>query len=137
MRMGNSSFTKQLKACALAARNYALTKVAEVIESAGADIEALDSGKADKPTAVSCTIPISGWSKDSTADYPNFYDIAVTGVTGKDRAEVTLAPSGLDTAVKCGMCQTCETLAGKIRLRAASIPASEIAAEFWIEQGKG
>lgn len=135
--MGNSPFTKQLRDCAVAAKNYALAKMQEVIESASADLEALESGKADKPEAVSCTIPTSGWSSDSTKDYPQYYDIAVTGLTAKDRAEVTLAPSGLDTAVQCGMCQTCETLAGKIRLRAASVPASDIAAEFWIEQGKG
>lgn len=135
--MGKSPFTKQLKACAVAAKNYAASLVLKVIEETGKDLDELDSSKADKPQAVSCTILTSGWQSDSTEGYPNYYDIPVSGVTAKDRAEVTLARSGLDTAVKSGICQTCETLAGKIRLRAASIPALDIAAEYWIEQGKG
>lgn len=135
--MGNSPFIKQLKACAVSAKNYALEKVLEVIESTGADLEALDSGKADKPTAVSCTIQTTGWKSDSTKDYPQFYDIAVNGLTSQDRAEVTLTLSSLEIAANCGMCRNCETMAGKIRLRAVSVPASDITAEYWIEQGKG
>lgn len=135
--MGNSPFTKQLKACAIAAKNYAVSLMLKVVEETGKDLEAMDTSKADKPAAVPVTIPITGWGSDSTEGYPNYYDIAVSGATAKDRAEVTLAPSGMETAVRCGICQTCETLTGKIRLRAASVPASEIAAEYWIEQGKG
>lgn len=135
--MGKSPFIQQLRACAAAAKAHAISLVLEFVESTDADLEAMDAKKADKPKAVACTIPTSGWGSDNTEGYPNFYDIAVSGVTANDRADVTLAPSGLDTAVTCGLCQTCETLAGKIRLRAATIPASEIAAQYWIEQGKG
>ena len=135
--MGNSPFTKQLRACATAAKNYALALVLEAAKNMGADLDALETSKADKPTAVSCTIPTSGWGNDSTKDYPKIYDITVEGLTDKDRAEVTLSLSSLETAVNCGMCQNCETMTGKIRLRAASVPAADIAAEYWIEEGKG
>jgi len=136
MRMGKSPLIEQLRACAAAAKNFAIGKVLEAAESMSSDLEEMETNKADKPTAVSCTIPTAGWEKDETEGYPQYYDLPVPGVTARDRAEVTLAPSGLDTAAKCGMCQTCETLAGKIRLRAASVPAADIAAEYWIEQGK-
>jgi len=92
--------------------------------------------KQDKPAAVSCSIPTTGWAKDETAGYPNYYDLPVTGLTAKDRAEITLAPSSIAAAVKCGLCQTCETLTGKIRLRSVSVPTKELTAEYWIEQGK-
>ncbi len=135
--MGKSPFIKQLKACVAAAKNHAVSLALQVVEDTSKDLEAMDAKKADKPESVSFTIPITGWGSDSTEHYPHYYDIAVSGVTANDRADVTLAPSGLDTAVTCGLCQTCETLAGKIRLRAAAGPASEIAAQYWIEQGKG
>lgn len=94
------------------------------------------AAKQDKPTAVSCTIPTTGWGKDSTAGYPNYYDIAASGVMDKDRAEISLNSAGVAAAVNCGLCPTCETLANKIRVRSMTIPSAAIAAEYWIEQGK-
>lgn len=88
------------------------------------------------PTATPITIPTSGWQSDSTAGYPKYYDISVTGITAKDRAEITISHSSLDTAKTCGLCPTNETLAGKIRVRAASIPTAAISAEYWIMDGK-
>lgn len=96
---------------------------------------ALDT-KQDIPLSVSCTIPVSGWASDSTADYPKYYDISVSSITAKDRAEVTLAPASLSIASKCGLCCTCETLNGKIRLRAKSVPTAAMTAEYWVEKGK-
>lgn len=95
------------------------------------------AGKQDKQSAVSCTIPAAGWAEDTTSGYPYYCDLPVPGVTARDRAELTLAASSLSAAVECGLCQTCETLEGKIRLRAAAAPAADLAAEYWIEQGKG
>ncbi len=135
--MGKSSLIKQLRACAAAAKTFVTSRVLEAVESMSKDLDEMDSRKADKPAAVSCVIPVSGWGSDSTAGYPKYYDIAVNGVTAKDRADVTLAISGLETAIKCGMCKTCETMTGKIRIRAVSVPTAAIAAEYWIEQGKG
>lgn len=89
-----------------------------------------------KPSAASVTIPTTGWGSDSTAGYPAYYDITVAGVTVKDRANVTIAVGSLATAEACGMCPTNETLAGKIRIRAVSVPTAAISAEYWIEKGK-
>ena len=134
--MGKSPIIEQLRASAIAAKNYAIGLVLQFAENTGKDLEAMEVRKADKPTAVSCTIPATGWKEDGTAGYPQYYDLPISGVTASDRAEVTLAPSGLETAAKCGMCQTCETMNGKIRLRAARVPEAAIAAEYWIEKGK-
>lgn len=97
--------------------------------------DSLASGKQSKPLTGSVTIPITGWGSDSTADYPKYYDIAVTGVTASDRASVDIGSASLVAAVACGMFQTCETLAGKIRLRAAGVPAAALTANYWIEKG--
>ncbi len=70
------------------------------------------------------------------ATYPKYYDIAVPGVTASDRATVDLAPASAGTAEACGLCPSCETLAGKVRIRAASIPTASMTANYWIEKGE-
>lgn len=85
--------------------------------------------------SASVTIRTTGWGSDSTAVYPKYYDIAVSGVTEKDWACVDISPAALSTAAACGLCPACETLAGKIRLRAVSVPAESMAANYWIEKG--
>lgn len=85
--------------------------------------------------SASVTIRTTGWGSDSTASYPKYYDIAVSGVTEKDWASVDISPAAQPTAAACGLCPACETLAGKIRLRAVSVPAASMAANYWIEKG--
>lgn len=123
--------------------------IVQVTTAAAQDIAALDGAKADKshthtaeqvgaakkPLSGSVTIPATGWGSDSTATYPKYYDIAVTGVTASDRASVDIAPASMSTAVACGFCPATETLAGKIRIRAASVPAAALTANYWIEKG--
>lgn len=116
--------------------------IAQVAKAAAQDIAALtaaDVGAAASNhthvSAVSVTIPTTGWNSDSTVAYPKYYDIAVSSVTVKDRASVDIAPAAMGTAVACGMCPACETLEGKIRLRAVSVPAKSMTANYWIEKG--
>ncbi len=92
--------------------------------------------KADKSASVSFTILTSGWVSDNTQPYRYYYDIAVKGITAKDRAEISLAPGSVEAATACGLCPTNETLADKIRVRAVSVPSAVISAECWIEKGK-
>lgn len=104
-----------------------------------AALTAEDVGAAEKShthiSATSVTIPTTDWASDSTATYPKYYDIAVTDVTASDRATVVIAPASMSTAVACGLCPVCETLAGKIRLRAVRVPTASMAATYWIEKG--
>lgn len=122
----------QLKAVAQRTNSEA----AEVAAAAAEAIAEVDSVKADRGTAGSFTVPRTGWGSDSTADYPKYYDIPVTGLTNKDRAEVTILPASYSTVLACGLCPTNETLTGKIRIRAASVPSATIALEYWILDGK-
>lgn len=106
--------------------------VAEMARLTAAEL----AGKQDKPTAVSVTIPATGWGSDSTAGYPKYYDISAAGVTARDRADIVIAPAGMSAAKECGLCPVCETLAEIIRVRAERVPAAAIAAAYWLEQGK-
>lgn len=135
--MNKMTVLAHLNACAAAAKDYTSGLVGQLADTTTAAIEEVETVKADKAQAVSVTIPASGWESDAAiAAYPNYYDIPVTAVTAADRATVTVAPNSQATAIACGLCPTNETLAGKIRIRSASVPAATISAEYWIEQGK-
>ncbi len=113
--------------------------VAALAESTAASLEEVNGlfdTKQDKPSALSITIPVSGWQKGESTDYPYTLDISVNGITAKDRAEITLAPSSLETALDCGLCPVNESMSGKIRIRSIAVPGKEMAAEIWIEKGK-
>ena len=126
----------QLKTSMARAKGWASNQAAQVAQAAAEAMEELDGVKADKSEGVAVTIPATGWAQDSGA-YPWYYDIPAAGVTAKDRADLALAPASIAAAVACGMCPATETLAGKIRLRAASAPAAGRSGEYWIMKGKG
>lgn len=125
-----------------------LQAAGEVAQAAAEAIEeVLDVVKADKAENITATILATGWAleeaddadeeaEDETSNYPYYYDIAVEGVTAKDRAEVTVLPTSVEIATACGLCPTNETLAGIIRIRSVSVPSGDIVAECWIEGGK-
>lgn len=92
--------------------------------------------KQDKSAAVRAVLSPGSWQCDEAGEYPYYCDIAASDVTAADRAEVTLAPESLLASVECGLCPTCETLAGAIRLRAAQPPEQELNVEYWMTQGK-
>ncbi len=85
---------------------------------------------------VTVIIPVTGWGTDENTSYPYYYDIPVAGITAKDRADITIAPDSIETAITCELCPSNETLTDKIRIRATSIPAKSIAAEYWVTDGK-
>lgn len=98
-------------------------------------IEELASVKLDKPEIKTATLPATGWSSDSTAGYPYYYDLTVSGVTATDVVIATLAPASVVTSVSCGLCPANETRAGAVRFRANTVPAQAITLEY--EIGKG
>lgn len=81
--------------------------------------------------AVDLTIPATGWSTDNVAVYSNYIDIAVSGLTADTVVMVNVAPASMATA-KAARFANAETLAGKLRLRAASVPTVDIAAQYII-----
>lgn len=120
-----------LKSLAVKARS----EIAEVASAVADALEELEAQKPDKSQEVAATIPAAGWSSDTNA-YPKYYDITAASVTATDEVRVNLDPVSVSAAVACGLCPTCETLAGKIRLRAMKVPAAAIAVKYRIQTGK-
>lgn len=73
---------------------------------------------------------------DRGAEYPSYCDIAVSTITAADRVDIAIAPNSMATAIACGLCPTNQTLAGKIRVWARTVPDAAISAEYWLNQGK-
>lgn len=125
-----------LKICMQRVKQFVGGLVGELASTVTEAMEELDNIKADKGEAVKFYITPVGWNSDSNTIYPKYYDISITGVTELDRAHITIFPSSFNTAISCGLCPINETLSGKIRVRANSIPTTAIEAEYWIDKGK-
>lgn len=134
--MNKLSLFDHLKACAVAARNYASGKIAELAQTTADAMVEMETLKADKQGSVSVTIPVTGWTDSGSERYPKCYEIVAESVTEADRADIMIAPGSMDTAAKCDLCPTSQTVAGKIRIWAKSVPEAAIAAEYRLNQGK-
>lgn len=134
--MGKVTLLSHLKSCAEAAKNFANGLVAGVAQAATEALEEMEKVKADKPKAISVTIPITGWSEGS-GDYPHYYDIPASEITADDRVIIAIDPDSEAVAIACGMCSTCISSEGAVRIKAMEVPASAIQAEYWIDKGRG
>lgn len=140
--MSKDSTYAQLQKAASRAQGYA----AAVAVAAAKALEGMDAEKADKGSAVQLTIPATGWildepneeAEDSEIEmlYPYHRDVPVQGITAKDRADVMIAPTSMEAARNCGLCNSNDTMAGKIRFWAVAIPSTAIKAQLWIGKGK-
>ena len=123
---------EQIKKSLESVKSYALGEISNV---ANATVEAVEeiagelNQKADKPNYITVVILIEGWQSDDF-DYPQYYDIAVEGITENDRTDIILAMESMKTAAECGFCNVTETLEGKIRVRAMAVPKEAITAEI-------
>lgn len=115
----------------------AVTQLSQAMQQG---FEEIEEALNDFPTVTQFSIPAtaSSWTLDSNeeSDYKWHYDITVADVTEADVAIVTISRSGIESARRCGLCPQNETLAGKIRLRAISVPPSSIEAEYYVCPGK-
>ena len=131
------TLTSQIKTALQKAKSYTASHISELAQATTELFEEVDAVKLDKPQAVAVSIPATGWQTDAAEDaaYPLYCDISVSGLTSVDIADVRIAPDSQPAAIACGLCATSETLAGVIRLRAASAPAEALAAEYVITKG--
>lgn len=131
------TLTSQIKTALQKAKSYTASHISELAQATTELFEEVDAVKLDKPQAVAVSIPATGWQTDEAEDaaYPLYCDISVSGLTPVDIADVRIAPGSQPPAIACGLCATSETLAGVIRLRAASAPAEALAAEYVITKG--
>lgn len=154
--MENLVVLDALVAGAKAAKEFAVGLFSTFAQTTVNALKEMDAAKADKVNPVPFTIPTTGWEKDEDAaepevpeepdiepgedvdrganTYPYYYDLAVEGVTAKDVAAIDFTPESGIIARDCGMCCECETIAGKIRIRSATIPEKGIAAEYRINK---
>lgn len=131
------TLTSQIKTALQKAKSYTASHISELAQATTELFEEVDAVKLDKPQAVAVSIPATGWQTDEAegAAYPLYCDISVSGLAPVDIADVRIAPGSQPAAIACGLCATSETLAGVIRLRAASAPAEALAAEYVITKG--
>ena len=92
---------------------------------------ALGYEAAEKINLVSITIPTTGWNQDSNSAYPNYIDIAATGITESDCVALVIAPDSNVVAKKCYFTST-ESLHNYLRVRARNIPIEPIKAFYYI-----
>lgn len=115
----------------------AVTQLSQAMRQGFQEIEDVIN---DFPVATAFSIPAtaSSWTLDSeeTTAYKYYHDVTVEDVTTHDVAIVTISRDSIGSARLCGLCPQNETLAGKIRLRAKSVPTSSIAAEYYVCPGK-
>ena len=93
---------------------------AKVASAAAAALEEMHGLKADRATFVSFSIPVTGWKSDSS----------VPGYT-KYSVGVDVDPSSSAVARAADFTST-ESMAGVLRLRAASVPSAAISAQYHI-----
>lgn len=122
---------KQLKKWLDGTKGYILNKIVELSTATIEAIEEIENKKADKARYINITIPASGWQSDNHA-YPKYYDIALEGITENDRADMIIQPESMQIAVNCGFFYMTETFAGKIRVRAMTVPTAAMYAEIGI-----
>lgn len=107
-------------------------RAAQVADAAAAALDEMDGVKADKTEFVSFSIPATGWKTDSSVPgYTNYIDIAISGLTAADYVAVDVAPSSSAVARAADFTST-ESMAGVLRLRAASVPSAAISAQYHI-----
>lgn len=110
------------------------TVVSELANATADSIDEVDDilhEKQDIMAAVSFKIPADGWGEDDSSPGYFYCDIPIAGLLVTDIVDVTVLPEFYDVAGAAGFIAT-ESLNGKLRLRAANIPADEISAQYHI-----
>lgn len=78
------------------------------------------------------SVPATGWGSDSTAIFPKYYDLSISGILATDRVDLIVAITSLDTVLKCGLCGITEASAGKVRIRSRTVPTAAISLQYWV-----
>lgn len=93
----------------------------------------LNDEKAAKADMKTLTIPNTGWVTDSTVTgYTAYVDVTVSGLTASDVVVVMIAANSASVADAACLCGACESLAGKLRIRAKHTPTAALSAVYYI-----
>ncbi len=80
------------------------------------------------------SVPVSAWTASSDADFPITAEIAVSGITASDSADVRFDKASIKAAGAAGVI-TGETAAGKIVLFAEKTPTIALSGVYVISKG--
>lgn len=122
-------------------KNVTLEQLAEVVRKADERLDKLESGKADKVSPVSITIPVSAWTANAdtatvAAGFAFYADAAVADLTATDSVDTTLDFASLEPAKACGMANTSTPMAGKVRYFAVIKPTTALTASLRVFKAK-
>lgn len=83
------------------------------------------------------TIAANAWQKNTAepSEFVYYVDIAVSGLTANDYAEVNFDRASQSIATEANICSSGETMAGKIRIYAENIPTDALSGEYLITKG--
>jgi len=97
-----------------------------------ADLIQLLNHRAAGAAQKDITVPTSGWQPDNDTNgaYQIHVDIASMDIAETMIPVLAVNPRDLETAAKCGLCPTCRTLNGMLRLYAKGAPDAEIGASL-------
>ena len=94
----------------------------------------------DFPVSTSIIVSSTGWQENSTdttvTQTAYYYDIQNLDIDQYDLPVITIAPSSMDVAASCGLCSTCESFEGFVRLYAKNAPDVNITVSLFIIKGK-
>lgn len=108
-------------------------KIAEILGAVSDAISEVNDAKADKVDVKTLTVPNTGWGTDSTVTgYTAYVDVTVSGLTANDVVVVMIAAKSGSVADAACLCGACESMAGKLRIRAKHTPTAALSAVYYI-----
>lgn len=116
---------------ALAQRVMSL--IASLASTTVTAIDEVKTAKADKVQGVSISIPTTGWTTSASGEYTVYRDVTASSMTANDLVILTPAEGSKAAAKKAGI--GCESMTGKLRIRARKTPTAAISATYHIIQG--
>ena len=90
-----------------------------------------------RTSSTAFTVATSAWHNNAseTSEFVYYADIAVSGLTANDYAEVNFNRVSQSIAATANVCAAGETMTGKIRIYAKNTPSDLISGEYIITKG--
>ena len=120
-------------------KNITVAQFKDFAAKADERLDNLETGKADKVSPVSITIPVSAWTENTdtkAAGFAFYADTAVEGLAAEDSTDTVLDYASLEPAKACGMANTASPMAAKIRHFAVSKPTTALTATLRVFKAK-
>lgn len=121
-------------------KNITVAQFKNFAAKADERMDKLETGKADKVSPVSITIPVSAWTENTdtatlAAGFAFYADTAVEGLAAEDSTDTVLDYASLEPAKACGMANTATPMVAAMRYYAAEKPTIALTATVRIHKG--